>query len=270
MLNRRSLVLGAPACLLCGCSGALHRLPAVDAGQMGLAVAEIGGGAMPPRRILTEREVLDTLEAARDRLQGPAAGVCREIGTGVCTWQVRAVRDRTPNAYATGDGLIVIHRGVVEYAQSEDEVAFVIAHEMAHHAANHVRQSRRNTTTGAVIGAILLGGLAAAAGAGGGTYARAATRDATTLGARAGAGLGRISFSKEQEREADYLAAVTLHRAGYDLSKARNFLVTLGRASSRRETGLLDTHPAGPERLAAWDRAVAEIGVSKGRLPSRA
>ncbi|TCZ57782.1 M48 family metallopeptidase [Roseicella aquatilis] len=254
MLNRRSLVLGAPACLLCGCSGALHRLPAVDAGQMGLAAAEIGGGAMPPRRILTEREVLGTLEAARDRLQGPAAGVCREIGTGVCTWQVRAVRDRTPNAYATGDGLIVIHRGVVEYAQSEDEVAFVIAHEMAHHAANHVRQSRRNTTTGA----------------GGGTYARAATRDATTLGARAGAGLGRISFSKEQEREADYLAAVTLHRAGYDLSKARNFLVTLGRASSRRETGLLDTHPAGPERLAAWDRAVAEIGVSKGRLPSRA
>ena len=54
-----------------------------------------------------------------------------------------------------------------------------------------------------------------------------------------------------------------------DLDKARNFLVTLARASGRKETGMLDTHPAGPERLAAWDKAVAEIRASGGALPKR-
>jgi len=57
---------------------------------------------------------------------------------------------------------------------------------------------------------------------------------------------------KEQEREANYLAAVILYRSNADLDKARAFLVTMARASGRKETGMLDTHPAGPERLAAW------------------
>ena len=89
-------------------------------------------------------------------------------------------------------------------------------------------------------------------------------------GADVGGAIGRISFSKEQEREADYLAAVILYRSDVDLDKARPFLVTMARASGRKETGMLDTHPAGPERVAGWDRAVAEIRASNGKLPQRA
>ena len=264
MLSRRTALFGAGACALCGCSGALHRLPGVEAGHMGLASTEIGAGALAERRDVTDEEVLATLRRAQARLLGPATGVCREIGAGVCEWRFRATRDRSMNASAGGDGLIVVNRGIVEYARSEDEVAFVLAHEMGHHAANHVRQSGRNTAVGAVIGGLLLGGLAAAAGA------PSAVGDAAGAGVRAGSTVGRISFSKEQEREADYIAAVVLHRAGYDLRKARNFLVTMARASNRRESGMLDTHPAGPERLAAYDRAVAEVVASNGRLPARA
>ena len=54
-----------------------------------------------------------------------------------------------------------------------------------------------------------------------------------------------------------------------DLDKARGFLVTMARASSHGETGMLDTHPAWPERLAAWNKAVAEIRASNGALPKR-
>ena len=54
-----------------------------------------------------------------------------------------------------------------------------------------------------------------------------------------------------------------------DLDKARSFLVTMARASGRKETGMLDSHPAGPERIAAWDKAVAEIRASNGALPKR-
>ena len=58
--------------------------------------------------------------------------------------------------------------------------------------------------------------------------------------------------------------------SGVDLAKARGFLVTMARASGGKETGMLDTHPAGPERIASWDRAVEEIRASAGRLPERA
>lgn len=264
MLGRRTALVGAGAFALCGCSGAIHRLPGVAAGQMGLASTEIGAGAPPARREVSDEEVLAIVRRAAARLLGPATRVCREIGAGVCEWRLRVEQDRSLNASAAGDGRIVLNRGIVEYARSEDEVAFVLAHEMGHHAANHVRQAVRNTAVGTVVGGLLLGALAAAAGA------RSAVGDAAEAGARAGGTVGRISFSKEQEREADYIAAVILHRAGYDLRRARDFLVTMARASGRRETGMLDTHPAGPERLAAYDRAVAEVIASDGRLPARA
>ena len=39
----------------------------------------------------------------------------------------------------------------------------------------------------------------------------------------------------------------------------RGILVKLGRLGGRTESTVLDTHPAGPERVAAWDLAAAEI-----------
>lgn len=173
------------------------------------------------------------------------------------------------NAGAGPNGLIVVNRGIVEYAANEEEVCLVLAHEIGHQAANHIATSQRNKAAGALVGAILLGALGAAASYG--SYGSPdLTRQAMEAGADVGGAIGKISFSKEQEREADYLAAVILYRSDIDLDKARGFLVTLARASGRKETGMLDTHPAGPERIAGWDRAVAEIRAANGGLPQRA
>jgi predicted Zn-dependent protease len=169
------------------------------------------------------------------------------MNVGVCDWTFRAVRDSSLNAGSEPNGLITVNRGVVEYAANEEQVCMVIAHEMGHEAANHLAASRRNQTIGAVVGAVLLG--AAGVALSGGRYGGAdAIRSAMDSGANIGGAIGGISFSKEQEREADYLAALILYRAGVDLDKARGLLVTMARASSQRETGILDTHPAGPER----------------------
>ncbi len=191
------------------------------------------------------------------------------MNVGVCEWKFRAMKDRSLNAGAAPNGLIIVNRGIVEYAANEEEVALVIAHEIGHQAANHIATGQRNQAVGALVGAILLGAAGAAA-----SYrspnSTQITRSAVDAGANVGGAIGRISFSKEQEREADYLAAVILYRSNIDLDKARGFLVTMARASGRKETGMLDTHPAGPERIAGWDRAVAEIRASNGGLPQRA
>ena len=269
-MRRRSFMALSGACLVCGCSGAVHQLPEISQGNLGLAQTEVqGAGGPPPRRAVTDDEVLETLRSAARRIHAPAAQVCGEMNVGVCEWQFRVSRDRSMNAGAWPNGMIVVNRGIVEYAANEEEVCLVIAHEMGHQAANHIATSQRNKVVGALIGAVLLG--AAGAAAAHGSYGSAAvTRSAAQTGANIGGAIGGISFSKEQEREADYLAAVILYRAGVDLDKARGFLVTMARASGHRATGMLDTHPAGPERLAGWDRAVAEIRASNGRLPRRA
>jgi predicted Zn-dependent protease len=218
---------------------------------------------------VSDEQVVETLQAALRRIRAPGLQICTEMNVGVCEWKFRAVADHSLNAGAWPNGLIKVNRGIVEYASNEEEVCLVIAHEMGHQAANHIAASQRNRAVGALVGAIVLGAAAAAASHGGYNGPMLA-RSAARMGADLGEAIGGISFSKEQEREADYLAAVILYRAGVDLDKARGILVTAARASGRRETGMLDTHPAGPERIAGWDRAVAEIRASSGRLPQRA
>jgi predicted Zn-dependent protease len=246
----------------------VHRLPQINDGNLGLAQTEVqAAGGAPQRRAVTDEEVAETVRSALRRIRPPANQVCGEMNVGVCDWKFHMAGDRSMNAGAGPNGLIFVNRGIVEYAANEEEVALVIAHEIGHQSANHIANSRRNQTTGAVVGAVLLGVLGAAASYYSGTNV---TRAAVDTGANLGGAIGRISFSKEQEREADYLAAVILYRSGVDLDKARGFLVTMARASGRKETGMLDTHPAGPERIAGWDQAVAEIRASRGRLPQRA
>jgi predicted Zn-dependent protease len=77
-----------------------------------------------------------------------------------------------------------------------------------------------------------------------------------------------VSPGIRQEREADYLSALILYRAGLDLDRARGFLVTLGSIAGE-QTGAPVTHPAGPERLASWDKAVEDIKASNGALTRR-
>jgi predicted Zn-dependent protease len=252
-----------------GCSGAVHQLPTITERQLGLAQTEVGASGGPPtRHAVSDEEARDVMNSALRRIRPSADQVCREMNVGVCVWHFRRSPSGSVNAGAGANGLIEVNQGIVEYAANEEEVAMVIAHEIGHQSANHMAHTQRNQMAGAIAGAILLGAVGAIATKGhrDGAYV---TRVAAETGAKTGGAIGRISFSKEQEREADYLAAVILYRAGLDLDKARGFQVTMARYSRKKETGVLDTHPAGPERLAAWDRAVEEIRASKGRLPQR-
>ncbi len=266
MPGRRLFCLGGAAALLCGCSGRLFDLP--PGGDLAAAEAEIGTLPPPPRRTMSGHEAGAALRRIAARLEGPAREVCTEIGASRCAWYVEGSRDRQVNAFAAGGGRIVVHRGILEAARNDEEVAFVVAHEMAHQAADHVADGERNMQVGAAAGAVALGvlGLAAVTAGAPPSFAMRNFETGAALGAR----IGRIAYSQEQEREADYLAALILHRAGYDLGTARGFLMTMARTSTRRETGLFDTHPAGPERLAAFDQAALRIRASDGALPARA
>jgi predicted Zn-dependent protease len=261
-MQRRSFMALAGSGLVCGC-GAVHRLPAVSGGNIAMAQAEVRMAPPPQRRWVSDDEVVRTLRTSIQLVRGPAENLCHEMNVGVCDWRFQMSRNQDLNAGAMAYGQIVLNRGIVEYAANEEEVCMVVAHEIGHHAANHVARGARNRMIGAVLGVAVVAVAGAIAGSNPGS---GATRSAAQLGAT----IGSLSYSKEQEREADYMAALILYRAGLDLDKARGLLVTMARGSGRMQTTFLDSHPAGPERVAAWDRAVAEIRASNGRLPQRA
>lgn len=261
-MQRRSFMALAGSSLVCGC-GAVHRLPEISDGNIAAAQAEVRMASPPRRRWVSEDEVARTLRTAIELVRAPATNLCHEMDVGVCNWKFQLARDRTMNAMAMGYGQIVLNRGIVEYAANDEEVCLVVAHEIGHHAANHIARGATNQMIGALIGVAVVGIAAAASGS---NPSSRAAESAAQLGAR----IGHLSYSKEQEREADYMAALILYRAGVDLDKARGLLVTMARGSGRMATTFLDSHPAGPERVAAWDRAVAEIRASNGRPPPRA
>jgi predicted Zn-dependent protease len=95
--------------------------------------------------------------------------------------------------------------------------------------------------------------------------------NAALTGMGAGAALSRLSFSKGQENEADYLAAYILRQGGYDLGKARNIWVKMGLMGTtvHGERHSVNSHPDPVERLARWDATTEEIKANGGLWPDR-
>jgi predicted Zn-dependent protease len=266
--RRPILAALSSACLLCGCSGAVHPLPALTNSQLSLAQEEVQAGSGPlQRQSLTDEDATQVLRVAIERIRPAAVQLCREMAVGDCRWTIRASNNRSLNAAAGPQGLIVINRGVVEYAANEEEVAVAIAHGFGHHAADHPASRRKTQMVGSLIGTIVVTAATLVIPPLG--MAGSLIQTAMESGVNLASGAVVASYSKDQEREATWLAALILYRAGVDLEKARGFLVTMARAPSDKETGTLNTHLSGAERLAVWDEAVRQIRASNGQLPRR-
>ena len=94
-----------------------------------------------------------------------------------CRYPIKLTRDKTLNAYSDGEGVIMPHQ-MVNFTDDE-ELAFVLSHEIAHNLLGHIKRREANAATGAVIGAIFDIGLATAG------------VNTQGLGARTGADAGR-------------------------------------------------------------------------------
>jgi predicted Zn-dependent protease len=157
-----------------------------------------------------------------------------------------------PNAFALPGGHVYVSRGLLLTANSEAELAGVIGHEIGHVAARHAAQ--RDATQKVVSIATVLGMIGAAMAGGGG--ATAASVSAIGMGTVA-------AFSRQQERQADFIGQDLSVSAGIDPTALARFLRALDSTTRLRQgfshtQGYLDTHPATLER-------VAEVATSASR-----
>lgn len=163
------------------------------------------------------------------------------------TYRFQIVDMPEPNAFALPGGYVYVSRGLLVIANSEDELANVIGHEIAHVAARHAASRQAKALPVGILTAL---GTLAAGVIGGGQAAQAVGQ----MGQTAGAGL-IASYGRDQEHEADRLGQDYAARAGADPSSMSDFLRTLERATAlergeRRRPSFLDTHPSTPERVA--------------------
>lgn len=165
-----------------------------------------------------------------------------------------AVEMEETNAFALPGGYVYVSRGLLALANSEDELAGVLGHEIGHVAARHSAQRQtRGQLAGigsaiATIGAAILGG---------GELAQSVGQLSQT------AGQGWLAnYSRDQERQSDEIGQKLAASAGYDPAGIARFLGALGkeeelRTGEKRKTGFLDSHPSSEERVRG---AIARAG----------
>ena len=143
------------------------------------------------------------------------------------------------NAFAFFGGNVVLHSALFRYSDNESELASVMAHEISHvtqrHLARAMEDQKRNaplTWVGA-LGSILLAMASPQAGM------------AALTGTLAGTQQGMISFTRQNEEEADRIGIQVLQRSGFDPQAMPMFMGKLLDESrySTRPPEMLLTHP---------------------------
>nr|WP_298892148.1 M48 family metalloprotease [uncultured Acinetobacter sp.] len=198
-------------------------------------------------KVLREvRAKLPVLQDAwlEDELNYIFSGVYGQSGLGAPIAFV-VVRDEQINAFAVPGGLFAINAGLISSAKNMDEVAGVMAHEVAHVTQRHYSRSKENFKgQGLLTLAGILAGIAVAsqspdAGA------------AVMLGSQAAMLDRQLSYSRDQEREADRVGMQYMAIAGYNPESMADFFETMHRKTAQLSF-LPDfwlTHPLTADRM---------------------
>lgn len=163
------------------------------------------------------------------------------------------VKDPTLNAFALPGGYIGVHTGLIVTAQSESELAAVLAHEIAHVTQRHVARmaSREGQISMAMLAAVALAIISRNSELG---------SAAAAIG-QAGAITAQIGFTREFEREADRLGFLTLEKSGFDVRAMPAFFLRMQRATRLYENkapAYLRSHPVSTERIADAENRIQE------------
>jgi predicted Zn-dependent protease len=166
-----------------------------------------------------------------------------------------AVRDPVLNAFALPGGFVAVHSGLVLAAQTESELASVVAHEIGHVAQRHIARGLGQQKQDSLIplAAVLLA-----------LVASRSSSDAAFALMEGGQGLAiqrQLNFSRDLEREADRVGFQILKEAQFDTSGMVAFfgrLQTASRGYTDNVPAYLRSHPLTTERIADIQGRVRE------------
>ena len=208
-------------------------------------VRELGGAETGPRAAYVESV-------------GRRVGAYSGIANARQSLHFTTLNSAVENAFSVPGGYVYVTRQLMGLLNDESQLAFALGHEVGHIAANHAhireQYAERNSlgVFGRIVGAIF--------GPGIGNILQARSR------------MELLSFSREQEYEADTLGLRYLTAAGYDPAGAAGILAALSRnaalelrlqgRANRQTPEWASTHPLSENRM---QRALAEAQAT-GRI----
>lgn len=245
--NRRSIVIVVIACIVFAGAvfGVATVLPGVAAALIPSSVQRSVGDNVVGQIV----SAISAIEDREGRFCENAAGqaaldrLIRRLAAGHddVAFRIRVADLQMVNALAAPGGRLLATRGIIDFAESAEEFAGVIAHEMGHAIHRHpTRAVIREAGLGATLDLLTGGGL-------GGTTAWV---------------LVRTAYSRDAEREADDAALDLLGRAGIATAGLVRLFERFEKEMPDAPKGLemISTHPRSAERVERLSRAGAAGG----------
>lgn len=149
-------------------------------------------------------------------------------------YRIHVIDDNTVNAFALPGGTIFIHKGMLDFADSDDEVACVLGHEIAHVARRHsLQRIRRDAALTMLIQKVF------------------ENQDDMQLVGQVATLITGMSFSRKNEDESDAVGMKIALDAGFEPAGATSLWEKMHAryGSDRGIAGWLSTHPAHESRV---------------------
>jgi Zn-dependent protease with chaperone function len=145
------------------------------------------------------------------------------------------------NAFAMPGGYVVVYTGLIKAADSAEEVAGVLAHEVQHVELRHSLKNMLHGLGWRALLALAMGDVS------GGVWAGMAEQ------------LGGMAYGRDLERQADLEGLKALKKAGIAPAGMVSFFAKLARQGGQ-VPAFLSTHPSSDERMDSLRRAIAAQG----------
>ena len=168
---------------------------------------------------------------------------------------IKVIDSDEVNAFALPGGFFYVNSGLILRAQEESELAGVMAHEISHVTARH---GTRQATKGELMQLASIPAMIFI------PYSMAGY--AMYQGLNLAIPLTFLKFSRDAEREADFLGIQYMYKSGYDPNSYVTFFERI-QADEKRRPGTIpkvfSSHPPTPERIENTQKEIARI------LPAR-
>jgi predicted Zn-dependent protease len=171
-------------------------------------------------------------------------------------WRFAVVDSKEVNAFAVPGGWVYINRGLIARAQTMDELAGVVGHEIGHITLRHsVQQMQQSQRVG--------GGLMALC-----TLTKVCESGAGQTAINLGGSALFASFSRQDEAQADDEGVRTLVKAGIDpqgMPKMFRILLSERQSNPGAVDAFFSTHPLAEDRITATTKQIASYAPSAVR-----
>lgn len=159
-------------------------------------------------------------------------------------WEVVVFEDASANAFALPGGRIGVHTGLLDVAETDDQLAAVIGHEIAHVLASHGNE--RLTQQLGINAVLLLVGLFT-------DVESELLLQALGIGAHLGV---TLPFSRAHESEADLMGLEIMASAGFRPEESAELWRNMAKAASGQPPEFLSTHPGHDTRIEELERHI--------------